>query len=250
MTITVHGVAHGSRGAAARSPLAALDDAISAAAGAAPQSCAVDSSPRRLGALSERYESGGRGPGTVSSGAGDPGGVSYGLYQLASRTGTAAAFLAAEGVRWSREFLAKAPGSPAFSAAWQAVAAREGDAFAEAQHAFVERTHYRPAVDAVKAQTGLDLDGRALAVRDACWSCAVQHGGAAKILARAIIRADAETARTAPGYDRALIEAIYAVRTDYVRKLARSADAGSRKTLLGLAERRYPDERARALAML
>lgn len=34
----------------------------------------------RLGALSERYESGGRGAGTVSTGRGDPGGVSYGLF--------------------------------------------------------------------------------------------------------------------------------------------------------------------------
>jgi hypothetical protein len=42
----------------------------------------------RIGAIAERFESGGRGPGTVSSGAGDPGGISYGTYQLASRTGT------------------------------------------------------------------------------------------------------------------------------------------------------------------
>jgi hypothetical protein len=38
----------------------------------------------RLGSVSERYESSGRGPGTVSSGAGDPGGVSNGVYLLSS----------------------------------------------------------------------------------------------------------------------------------------------------------------------
>ncbi|HKG81488.1 MAG TPA: LysM domain-containing protein, partial [Pyrinomonadaceae bacterium] len=37
-----------------------------------------------LGALSAKYETGGRGPGTVSTGAGDFGGVSYGSYQMAS----------------------------------------------------------------------------------------------------------------------------------------------------------------------
>src|ERR1700755_1447385 len=32
-----------------------------------------------------KYETGGRGPGVVSTGAGDPGGVSYGSYQMASK---------------------------------------------------------------------------------------------------------------------------------------------------------------------
>src|SRR5262249_46471025 len=42
-----------------------------------------------LGSLSEKYESGGRGPGTVSTGKGDLGGVSYGTYQLSSKVGRA-----------------------------------------------------------------------------------------------------------------------------------------------------------------
>ena len=94
----------------------------------------------QLGALSERHESGGRGCGTISGGQGDPGGVSYGLYQLASKTGTVAAFLKAEGARWAAG-LGAAPGSPAFSTAWKAIAARETITFAEAQHAFIERSH-------------------------------------------------------------------------------------------------------------
>lgn len=204
----------------------------------------------RLGALSERYESGGRGPGTVSSGLRDPGGVSYGLYQMASRTGTVAAFLSTEGVRWSRDFLGKAPGTPAFGERWQAVAARDPTAFAEAQHAFIERTHYLPVVRAVQVQTGLDLDARSAAVRDVCWSCAVQHGGAAKILTQAIGKAEAACPRDAAGFDRALIEAIYAVRSAYVTGVAARLDAGGRRTLQDIVRRRYPDELARALAML
>src|SRR5215211_8493937 len=47
-----------------------------------------------LGALSAKYETGGRGPGTVSTGAGDPGGVSYGSYQMATKMGTVARFIA------------------------------------------------------------------------------------------------------------------------------------------------------------
>lgn len=204
---------------------------------------------RRLGSLSERYESGGRGPGTVSSGLRDPGGVSYGTYQLASRTGTVAAFLSAEGVRWSPRFLGKAPGSKAFDAAWREVAVREPEAFAQAQHGFIERTHYRPLVDAVAARTGLNLDRRADPVRDACWSCAVQHGRAAQIVIRAVAAVDLNPGRNDAGFDVALVRAIYAERCAYLRKIAATADAGTRQTLNAILTNRYPDELARALAM-
>ncbi|WP_254514961.1 hypothetical protein [Novosphingobium sp. G106] len=205
----------------------------------------------RLGALSERFESGGRGPGVVSSGKGDPGGVSYGIWQLSSRAGTAAAFVAAEGGRWRAEFAGTAPGSPAFSTAWRAIAEREPEAFAEAQHAFIERTHYRPAVAAVRQRTGLDLDRRHPAVRDASWSVAVQHGGAAGILADAVTSTDASGQRADRGYDRALVEAIYASRTAYVLRVAARAglDSAQGRVLQSVACSRYPVELAAALAM-
>lgn len=40
---------------------------------------------RILGELSEKFETGGRGAGTVSGGQGDPGGASYGSYQMSSK---------------------------------------------------------------------------------------------------------------------------------------------------------------------
>ena len=205
---------------------------------------------RPIGALSERYESGGRGPGTVSTGKGDPGGVSYGLYQMASRTGAVAKFLAGEGARWAPEFGAAAPGSPPFTTVWQAIATREPEAFARAQHGFIERSHYRPVAAAVLARTGLDLARRAAALQDVCWSCAVQHGAAARLIAGAVTVTDAQLPRTAADYDRWLIEAIYAARSDHVLRLAVRAAPGPGATLRGLAERRYPAERAAALAML
>ncbi|MFM5907660.1 MAG: hypothetical protein ACKOPO_08755 [Novosphingobium sp.] len=204
---------------------------------------------RKLGMLSEKYESGGRGPGTVSGGQGDPGGVSYGLYQLASRTGTAAAFLGAEGRPWAAELPGR-PGSAEFSQAWKAIALRDAEAFADAQHAFIERTHYRPAVAAVKSATGLDLDGGADALRDAVWSTAVQHGSAARILAVAVQDADARAQRDTPAHERACVEAIYARRTAHVLAIAAKAGPAVRRTLTNVAHRRYPDERAAALAML
>ncbi|MDE8650244.1 hypothetical protein [Novosphingobium album (ex Liu et al. 2023)] len=208
----------------------------------------TDAAPR-LGALSARFESGTRGPGTVSSGTGDPGGVSYGLYQLSSRAGTVTAFLGGEGALWQGDFAGLAPGSPAFAAAWQAVAAREPDAFAEAQHAFIERTHYRPVVAAVLRRTGLDLDSRHVAVRDATWSAAVQHGGAAGVLAEAVERVDTAFAREDPTYDRALVEAMYRQRADYVSRVAERSAGSARRLLLSIVAKRYPAEREAALAM-
>ena len=198
--------------------------------------------PERLGALSERYESGGRGPGTVSSGAGDPGGVSYGLYQLSSNAGTARAFVANEGRHWAA-LLPGAPGSARFSAGWRDVAEREPEAFAEAQHAFIERTHYRPAVEGVKMRSGVDLDARGAAVRDVVWSVAVQHGKAVDVLLDGLARAGTGAS------DADLIREIYAARSAYVEGVAYRQSGANRKTLLSIVQNRYPDELRRALAM-
>jgi hypothetical protein len=195
----------------------------------------------RLGALSAQYETGGRGPGVVSTGIGDPGGVSYGTYQLASKTGTAAAFVRAEGKRWP-QLANHPPGSPGFSAIWRDIAAREPQAFDDAQHAFIERTHYRPVVAAVLARTGVDLDARVQPIRDAVWSIAVQHGKAADILVDALA--------TRPRGDAATLRAIYAARSAYVRAVAERQTGAARRTLLSVVENRYPAELAQALGAL
>lgn len=203
-----------------------------------------------LGHLSERYESGGRGPGTVSSGQADPGGVSYGLYQFASRTGTVAAFLAGEGAPWRAAFGAAAPGSPAFATAWQAIARGQPEAFTSAQRAFIERTHYRPVVAAVLARTGLDLDRGPAALRDVAWSCAVQHAAAARIIADAVAATDAALPRTDPAYAEGLIRAVYARRSAYLTRLGARLGGPTQALFAGIVARRYPAECAAALALL
>lgn len=232
---------------------AALDAAL-AGVRLAPheQGALAQAAQRRLGSLSERYECGDRGPGAVSTGRNDPGGVSYGLYQLSSRTGTCAAFIAAEGRRWHARFAGLAPGSEAFSKIWQTIAGEEPDAFAEAQRAFIERTHYRPAAEAVKTATGFDLDRRPVAVCDAAWSTAVQHGGAARILIDATRQTLAKTREQDPDFDRRLIEAIYDVRSAYVLKVAERPrlGEGQRALLRSVVRNRFAAERRDALALL
>lgn len=215
---------------------------------------ATRGSERRLGNLSMIYETSRR-PGqeaaaaaTVSSGMlngrADPGGKSYGAYQLTSITKggrQVQAFLAADGARWAAEFKGLDPTRPgAFEARWKALAAREPGAFFDAQHAFIKRTHYDKVVDKVREQTGLRVDGRSSAVQDVVWSMSVQHGRAAMLVKQAIASLGVEIAPSSPGYDRALINALYNVREAYVRGNGNS----------DLVTARYVPERQAALRML
>ncbi|WP_051954141.1 hypothetical protein [Xenophilus azovorans] len=125
-----------------------------------------------LGKTSERFESGGRGVGTVSNGKGDRGGASYGTYQLASKTGTLDKFLQASS--YGKQFAGLTPGTAEFNAKWKEIA-KDDPAFGDAQHDFIKGTHYDPALAGLKA-AGIDLSGHGAAVQDALWSTSVQFG--------------------------------------------------------------------------
>ena len=87
-------------------------------------------------------------------------------------------------------------------------------------------------------------------MRDAVWSVSVQHGGAARILKSAVAQADKNSSRAEPGYDQALIDAIYSHRTAYVLRVADRTGGAARRTLRSVTQTRYPAERFAALAML
>lgn len=163
-----------------------------------------------LGALSAKYETGGRGPGTVSTGAGDKGGVSYGSYQMASKMGVPAKFVSQAGFPWVQDFKNLVPGTAQFSACWRRIATAQKDAFQEAQHAYIKKTHYDLLVAKIRRDDNVDVDSRSRALQDVIWSTAVQHGGATPIVHRACGKV--KCAPTDPKYDEELIRAIYAER--------------------------------------
>ena len=204
--------------------------------------------PPRLGHLSAKYETGGRGPGTVSSGRGDRGGASYGLYQLASRFDQPRRFLEAEGRPWAERFTSLEQGSEAFTLAWQDCAAQDAEAFAAAQHAYIERTHYLPQCRRIRGATGLDPQSRSPALRDVVWSVAVQHGPASQLVSRCIAALQARP--EAPDYDRRLIEAIYRERSrrDAAGRLVHFS--GNSHAVQEGVSARFRAECADALAML
>ena len=135
----------------------------------------------QLGMTSEKYEVGSGGPGTVSSGIGDYGGVSYGRWQLSSKMGTVAKFVSTMG--YTQDFRGLTPGTKPFSDKWKEMA--EDPAFGEAQHEFIKRTHYQPQLDFLKSK-GIDLSKRGPAVQDAVWSTSVQFGGGTTLILKAL----------------------------------------------------------------
>ena len=145
-----------------------------------------------LGKTSEKFESGGRGPGVINAyngkAANDPGGASYGCYQLASNLPpvmpngkarkSAAGSTLSSFIRQSRfqsRLLGLKPATPEFDAAWTAIAKEFPQEFRDDQHDFIKRTHYDVLLSGLKRR-GLDLSGYGPAVQDLIWSTAVHIG--------------------------------------------------------------------------
>jgi LysM repeat protein len=163
-----------------------------------------------LGMLSAKYETGGRGCGTVSTGAGDYGGVSYGSYQMASKMGVPTKFVTQPGFPWLKDFANLTAGTAPFTAVWKRIAAEQPDDFQRAQHAYIKKTHYDLLVAKILGDNGLDVNTRSRALQDVVWSTAVQHGPGTPIVSRACSSLSCKT--TDANYDELLIRAIYAER--------------------------------------
>jgi hypothetical protein len=146
-----------------------------------------------LGQTSEKYESGGKGAGTISdyegSGANSEDGAGYGRYQLAS-------FLPAEkqdGTRrrssknspviqfinsfpkWKSKFSGLTPATSAFDTAWKSAASSDAEEFSKDQHTFIKNNCYDVMISNLKREN-LDLQKYGPAVQDLIWSTAVQYG--------------------------------------------------------------------------
>ena len=144
-----------------------------------------------------------------------------------------------------------------------AIKAEIGDPRAEAFVFAAQKTMYRGrriavgdesflfASDALR-RTGLDLDLRSDAVRDAAWSSSVQHHSAPDLLASAVRATDRLVPdRRSAHYDEVLINNIYDVRAALVGRLAaRARNAGDRQTYQNILANRYPQERREALRRL
>lgn len=175
----------------------------------------------QLGQTSERHESGGRGPGTISSGRRDHGGKSYGSYQLSSRAGTLHEYL--DQSPYGSRFEGLEPGTPAFDARWKQIAGDEPEAFRQDQHKFIGRSHYEQQLARLE-ERGIDLRDRGIAMQDALWSTSVQFRNlTTTIVAKGIEEKFGEGVDPAILTDRQIIDAMQDYKIAHNNRLFRSS---------------------------
>jgi hypothetical protein len=202
------------------------------------------------GKLSATYESGGD-----SSAIGyDPkGGTSYGLYQIASNTGTMdrfMKFLDAKAPDIAQRLTDAGPSntggkSGSMPQAWKQVATDQGKRFEDLQHEFIRESHYEPAAKSINMVCGLDVAGKSQALREVLWSTAVQHGahGATDIFVTAADNLQAKgTSPTAQNFDRSMIDEVYKLRSGQF--------GGQGARVRAAVQNRLQNEKATAVAML
>lgn len=145
-------------------------------------------SSEKIGGVSEQFESGGRGVGTVSSGSGDYGGVSYGKHQLASANGSMSQFLASpEAKNLSADFNGLTPGTAQFNERYREVAGTRTKEMEDAQYQYLVRTHYAPTAEKLEKNLGINMDQRSRAFKEMVYSTSMQYGGnAASKIQRAL----------------------------------------------------------------
>jgi hypothetical protein len=161
-----------------------------------------------LGSLSEKYESGGRGPATVSTGKGDAGGVSYGTYQLSSKVGRADQFVQKY---YAEEFKGLKSGTVEFTARWRMLAKTQPDQLRAKEHEFIKNTHYDPLVKSIARSLMLNVIQRSGALQNVVWSTAVQHGPGTRVVDTAL-KPLLKEKTLADLTDAQIIRAIYAER--------------------------------------
>lgn len=157
-----------------------------------------------LGFISRKYETYNEDPGTISNTKGDPGGKSYGIYQLALKTGTLGNYVRQS--KFEGNLTQYKLASPEFDRTWKQLAVEYPEEFREDQHNFITRTHYNP----VRSNSNLP---DTQAINEALYSMSVQHGRAKQIVEAAesnITEEDTE-------YD--IIDKLYEARSEYIHDL-------------------------------
>lgn len=177
---------------------------------------------RKIGDVVAEFESGRRGVFSISSGRGDPGGKSYGKYQLASKVGTLQAWLRSS--RYKQEFAGVPLAGGSFDKIYLKIAHREPEELEYDQWKFIKRTHYDPVRDMADV---LGIDSTP-SINEFLWSSSVQHSrkGNRSILSRVPNNLS----------ERATLSALFESRKRYVHGL-RSLPSATQRAVLNRYER-------------
>jgi Type VI secretion system spike protein VgrG3-like, C-terminal len=201
-----------------------------------------------LGALSARFESNGN-PGSI--GHDSTGGFSYGTYQIATLTGTFSDFMnflraqypdLAQPLDAAGGPTAATNGTQQFQAAWKSEAQQNPSRFQQAQHDYIQATHYDVQVAKLQTNFGLDVNQRSRALQNVVWSMAVQMGNTTQTIFRNALK-NVSSIDTVD--DAQLIPLLYAEREKVNIYFASSTPAVKAAVL-----KRFQQEQNDALQML
>lgn len=191
--------------------------------------------PNQPGAVAAKYE--GSGAGTVSSGAGDAGGKSYGTYQLAR--GNIKAFLDSSG--YSKQFADLPVYSAQFDAKWKELG-KNDPAFADAQQKYIGLTHYAAMNNTLEKQGLGQLEMRGPAVQEAIFSTGVQYGPGTNVIKNALKgkdvgkMSDAEIVQTIQDYKSKTVPAYFGSSSVSVQNGVTNRIKNEKLDLLKIAE--------------
>jgi len=210
-----------------------------------------------LGKTSEKYESGGKGPGVINdySGAaeGDLGGASYGTYQLASflpemrKNGKARPSAKNSPVeqfiknsKFKDKFTDLTPATPEFDTKWKEVAAQNTKEFKDDQHDYIQRKYYN-VMTANLQRAGLDLSKYGPGVQDLVWSTAVQFGPARVSIFTEPLRnkselSDKDIINLVSDYKIAKVDELFKSSSENIRAGVKSRYQSEKQALLALVK--------------
>lgn len=189
-----------------------------------------------VGAVAARFEGGKGGAGTISSGAGDFGGKSYGTYQLSSKQGSIDPFLKKSG--YAEQFKGLQTGTPEFDAKWKEIA-RKDPKFADAQQTYAKEKYASPQLAKLQ-KMGVDTSNRA--VQEMAMSTGVQYGADTGILEKALKGKDAS--KMSP------TDIINAVQDHKVATVGTRFASSSAQVQAGVAKRHGGGEREALLSLV
>ena len=181
-----------------------------------------------LGDVSSKYESGGKGPGVISTGQDDPGGKSYGSYQLAMNTGTLDGFL--RNSAFAEQFAELIPGTKAFDKRWKEIAKSHPEDFEVDQRRYLLDTHFNPVRNQAKGLGYPDTP----AINELLFSMAIQHGGTPKLISQLSQEIDLSASS-----ERDIVKKLFKLRRQYVRGL--DLAGGVIDSLIGRYTKEEPD---------
>lgn len=178
-----------------------------------------------LGYIAGKYETGTSDPGFISSGAGDYGGVSYGIPQFPTNGGMAKRFtnwLAAQDVELGGLFDGFVPNTSEFNVAWKKAVEINKSKFAAYQIAYSHQVDVVPLVDKCLRELNIDFN-RSRCLQELIISTGQQYGPGTSVIKRSGVSSDMD--------DMTIIKKIYEYKRNSVGSYFSGSSAGTQVSL-------------------